>query len=65
MRLLQEDLSFLLDLPLRFHDLPELHGREPLGHVVQQHDLDLPRLRRGEDVLSGEAAGEKVVYMLR
>jgi hypothetical protein len=33
--LLQERIPVLLELPLRFRDLPGLHGREPLGHDVQ------------------------------
>lgn len=44
--LLQEELPVLLELSVRFQHLPDLHAREPLGHDMQQHHLDLPRLRR-------------------
>jgi hypothetical protein len=50
-RLLQGEPAVLLELPLRLPDLPDLHGREPLGHDLQQPDLDLPGLRYGPVVL--------------
>ncbi|MBP8646680.1 MAG: hypothetical protein KBH99_11250 [Syntrophobacteraceae bacterium] len=34
--------AFLLVLSLRLHDLLPVHGREPVGHDLQRHHLDLP-----------------------
>jgi len=43
--LLHKGSSLLLELPLRLSDLPALHGREHLGHVLQQYQLAMPGLR--------------------
>lgn len=32
----------LLEVSLRFSDLPLLHGGKPLGHELQSGSLDLP-----------------------
>jgi hypothetical protein len=42
---LQSRAAFLLDVPLRVHDLFRLHGRKLLGHDLQWHQLDVPGLR--------------------
>ncbi|MBW1740392.1 MAG: hypothetical protein JRJ42_04555 [Deltaproteobacteria bacterium] len=38
--------SLLLDLSLRFSDMPGVHGGKFVGHDLQRHYLDVPRLRR-------------------
>ena len=49
--LLHKGLPILLELSLRIRDLPGVHVREPLGHDLQQPQLDLPGLRRNPLVL--------------
>jgi hypothetical protein len=34
--------SFLLDLSLRFSDMPGVHDGESVGHDMQRHKLELP-----------------------
>jgi len=36
--------SFLLDLSLRFSDMSGLHDGKFVGHDLQRHHMDLPRL---------------------
>jgi hypothetical protein len=36
----------LLDLSLRFSDMPGVHDGKSVGHDLQRHKLELPRLRR-------------------
>jgi hypothetical protein len=43
---LQARTSFLLDLSLRFSDMPGVHDGKSVGHDLQRHKLELPRLRR-------------------
>lgn len=42
---LQEGVSLLLDLSMRFHDLFRLHGGKLLGHDLQRDHLDMSGLR--------------------
>jgi hypothetical protein len=46
LRVLQKELSFLLELFLRVPDLPGLHGRKSLGNDLQPHYLGMPGLRQ-------------------
>jgi uncharacterized protein (TIGR02246 family) len=46
LRVLQKELSFLLELFLRVPDLPGLHGRKSLGDDLQPHYLGMPGLRQ-------------------
>jgi hypothetical protein len=39
---LQARTSFLLDLSLRFSDMPGVHDGESVGHDLQRHKLELP-----------------------
>lgn len=51
MRVLQKELSFLLELFLRVPDLSGLHGGKPLGDDLQPHHLGLPGLRQDPVIL--------------
>jgi drug/metabolite transporter (DMT)-like permease len=48
--LLRENVSLLLDVPLWFHDLPGVHGRECVGHVLQRHYMAVSGLWGAERV---------------
>jgi len=43
--LLFKGSSLLLELPLRFSDLPGLHAGEPVGYVLQRYQLAMSGLR--------------------
>jgi hypothetical protein len=43
--LLQKEIPFLLEMPLRLYHLPGMHVGKFLGNVVQRYNLAVPGLR--------------------
>jgi hypothetical protein len=50
MPLLRANILFLLALPLRIRNLPDLHAGEHLGHVLQSYHMGLPGLRAAQRI---------------
>jgi hypothetical protein len=50
MPLLRANIFFLLALPLRIRNLPDLHAGEHLGHVLQSYHMGLPGLRAAQRI---------------
>ena len=48
--LLRETVSVLLAVSMRFSYLPEVHGGEPVGNVLQWNHLGVSGLRRSERI---------------
>jgi hypothetical protein len=65
MSLLREKFSLLLALPLRFHDLPGVHERKCVGHVLQRHHLAVSGLRWPERVREPVIPGIACIPMER